>query len=311
MSFAIHGGVTGRQAISCPAYPRYVAVLDVLGMKTWLQQRSAQEIAEYLDEALVACDQSSTGITRDGISYGPVIGVTHFSDTLLAWSPDDSWSSFAILCGAVNSILCGAVNSIVAVALYKGVPLRGAIAAGDVVCQPRILRSVGSPIAEAFLWSEKERPYRSIGVDITPSTIQILRNKSINDPIPDYWRFVYNGVDDRVINSQRLWSPLLIWHLDLLFANHWQHGIFNRRNPKDMFLRRDLQINENESDSVQRKIEEMSMFFEANSRNGNLENILDIERQSEHPHKFDLFDEQQRECIRLCNIRRQRENLNA
>jgi len=84
----LHGNVQGRPAIPHPAYDRYVAVLDVLGMKAWLEVATPQAIAEKLDEALAACDQACSG-SVDGRRYGPLLGTTHFSDTLLVWSPDD------------------------------------------------------------------------------------------------------------------------------------------------------------------------------------------------------------------------------
>jgi hypothetical protein len=80
-----HGNVVGSAvAKSYPAYDRFVAVLDVLGMKNWLKVCSAGEIASRLSFAFVACDQSSIG-SVGSVTYGPLISTTHFSDSIFLW----------------------------------------------------------------------------------------------------------------------------------------------------------------------------------------------------------------------------------
>jgi hypothetical protein len=224
-------------------------VLDVLGMKDWLQTESAQTIAEHLDVALVACDQSSSGQTTDGRRYGPLISTVHFSDTLLAWSPDDSWASFATLCRSVKMI--------VLVALSKGVPLRGAISVGDVVCNLNTQRFVGKPIADAFLWSEKERPYRSVGVDLTPTVLDDIRAKLTSGPFPTCWDSDDGGTSQQVLTGSLEVSGDWVWHRGSLFLNHWSHGLFVGRHPRQLFLLRDLPVNA----EVEAKLVEMEMFF--------------------------------------------------
>lgn len=244
-----HGNVISQPAVPHPSYSRYVAVLDVLGMKAWLEKESAQAIAEALHVALVACGQSSCGKTPEGVTYGPLVEVIHFSDSLIAWSPDDSWASLGVLCSSLNLI--------VGVALTHGVPLRGSIALGDVVCNHRTLKFVGQPIAEAYSWSEKNRPFRSVGVDITPQTILKIISRMITDPIPSHWQ---RSIDENVIRHEREAAGGLIWHADCLFVNHWSHGMFLRADPTAMFLKRQLPIPTDEENSITDKLRELREF---------------------------------------------------
>jgi hypothetical protein len=244
----LHGNVTSRKARSHPAHRRYVALLDVLGMKDWLQKESAQKIAEHLDQALVACDQSSSGAV-DGCTYGPLISTVHFSDSLLAWSPDDSWASLATICASVKMI--------VTVALDNGVPLRGAISVGDAVCNLATQRFVGNPIAEAFIWSEEKRPYRSVGVDLTPTVLSDVRVKLAAGPIPPCWDSAHGGLLREVLDGSLEHSRLLIWYQGCLFLNHWSHGAFAGAGPREMFLKRGLPV----TAKVEQKLIDMEAFF--------------------------------------------------
>lgn len=220
------------------AYPRFVAVLDVLGMKNWLKNQSAAQIAAAMDSALsAACEQCSRGSTGDGRSWGPLIEVTHFSDTVLAWSPDDSWTSLEVMCSSMKMI--------VGIALTEGVPLRGSIALGDVVCARRSLKFVGQPIAEAYLWSERDlhdggRPYRSVGVDITPS---------------------FSGINAEVVKRNIECDGDLIWHADCLFVNHWNHGMFLNADPAAMMLRRSPDLEIAKQSDVASKVREAVEFY--------------------------------------------------
>lgn len=256
-----HGNVVGRPAAPQPSYRRFIALLDVLGMKAWLEQTGPQKIAELLDEAFVACDQSSMGTLPDGTHYGPLIGTTHFSDTIFVWSPDDSWASFATFCNSIKMIIV--------VALQKGVPLRGSISVGDTVCNCQTHRFVGQPFADAFNWSENHklgRKYRSVGVDITPNTLQFIRKKLINEPIPECWNTWLTGTPEAVILGNERHSGMLTWHQNYLFINHWHHGTFLKIDPTESFNLRNLPMR----DDVLNKIREMQQFFSETKSNENL-----------------------------------------
>jgi hypothetical protein len=248
---AMHGNVTGRQALPHRAFSRFVAILDVLGMKEWLKKDSAGAIAESLDVALVACEQSSCGSTGAGVSYGPLVDVIHFSDALIAWTPDDSWASLGVLCSSIKMI--------VGVALTNGVPLRGAIAHGEAVCNPRTLKFVGKPIAEAYLWAERQRLFKSAGVDLTPPTIAKLVSLLANEPMPDHWKSYLSA---SVLRRETEAAEDLMWHADCLFVNHWHHGMFLRSDPTAMFLKRNLPVAADQRAAVDAKLRELQEFYE-------------------------------------------------
>ena len=219
-------------------------------MKAWLERDSATTIAEALDKVLVACGPSSCGTTNEGISYGPLIDTFHFSDTLLLWSPDDSWASFAALCSSLKLI--------VGYALTEGVPFRGSIAHGDVVCNQRTLKFVGQPIAEAYLWAEKFRPFKSVGVDLTPQTISKLTDRLAVEPIPGYWK---TDLNERVIRHELEAGADLIWHEGCLFINHWDHGMFVGCDPAAMLLMRNLPVSPQEKLAIEKKVCEVQEFY--------------------------------------------------
>ena len=238
----VYGGVREESGRKFDAYPRFVALLDVLGMKSWLQNDSAARIASELDGALInACAAASTGTRLDtGRTWGPLIETVSFSDTVFAWSPDDSWVSLGLMCAAIGSI--------VAFALNKGVPLRGAVALGEAVCAQKSLVFVGQPIAEAYQWSERTpkdggRPYRSVGVDITPQTISRLKDRLRGGPYSGpLFIHPYPGrtdtTDEDVFLRKAICSPDLIWYRDCLFVNHWKYFMHPPADMRAMMLKR-------------------------------------------------------------------------
>lgn len=293
-----HGNVQGRPASAHPSYQRYLALLDVLGMKVWLEKDNARSIAEALDIALVACGQSSCGTTGEGIAYGPLIEVIHFSDSIIAWSPDDSWASLGALCSSIKMI--------VGVALTHGVPLRGSIALGDVVCNQKTLKFVGQPIAEAYLWAEKQRPFKSVGVDLTPQTISKLTARFTADPIPSHWR---SALPEAVIRREIEGHEDLIWHADCLFINHWAHGMFLHCDPVAMFLERKLPVPPDQETAVQSKLRELQEFYAKHQRLESRQSA-DLLQRTNRARNFDSriedFKFQQADYAQLDSLRKSR-----
>jgi hypothetical protein len=270
----MHGNVSTKAVKTYTAHDRFVAILDVLGMNSWLKVSSPSEIADHLNTAFVACDQASMG-SVDGRTYGPLISTTHFSDTLFLWSPDDSWASFAAICKAAKMI--------VLTALAAGVPLRGAISQGGTVCNAQDLRFVGPSIADAYHWSERLRPYKSVGVDITPTTINWLSNKLTSDPLPKCFATEFGGALPAVLSHEHESAAGdLIWYLNCLFINHWSHGLFVGRSPSDMFGARGLPAD----DAVNEKFSAMMKFF-AFSRDAQ-SRLWDLEKAARS--RFDFAD---------------------
>ncbi len=80
----VHGA--GKAAsVPHPAHPRFIALLDMLGMKSWLSNASPQDIAETVEKTLTRCRTISYGVATGRIAYGPIVGVTH-SPTFLRHS---------------------------------------------------------------------------------------------------------------------------------------------------------------------------------------------------------------------------------
>lgn len=130
-----------------------------------------------------------------------------------------------------------AAKMIVTIALASSVPIRGSISVGATVCNVSPQMFVGSAIADAYQWSEFERPYRSVGVDFTPSLITFLLDKQKNDVIPEFLEGYPNFLP-RVLTEKRGTSFLLSWYRDHLFVNHWAHGILLAKHVPDLMLGR-------------------------------------------------------------------------
>jgi hypothetical protein len=259
-------------------------------MKEWLQLEAPQAIAERLDVALAACEQSCSG-TFNNQPYGPLLGVTQFSDSLLVWSPDDSWASLATICTSIKLI--------VAVALEQGVPLRGAISVGEAVCSASTMRFVGPPIADAFIWADKERLYRSVGVDITPMTVSILREKLALLPLPTCWNGQPGGFSAATICADTGDSDVIMWFRGSLFVNHWAHGIFTGLDPAEMFRLRGLSLD----DRAIKKLEEMLSFY-AEARSAQLARWPDDFARGSNDMK--RVADQGMEYLRLDGVRKER-----
>jgi hypothetical protein len=195
--------------------------------------------------------------------------------------------------------MCIAVKLIIAVALHKGVPLRGSISTGNAVCSARTLRFVGPAIADAFLWAEnKQRLYRSVGVDITPATLETVRAKLLSDPMPRCWD-CRQGVPEAVLRKETDHSETLIWFRDCLFLNHWSHGIFTGGDPGEMFRRRNLPFDE----PTEAKLTEMLAFFEA-ARLATAAQLGEIAQ--DYRNEITKLSEQSSEYLALDQVRSQR-----
>jgi len=87
----LHANVRYRAAEAVPARPRFVALVDVLGMSEWLQHAAVEDIGRAL---LGLADQALQG-TSSGFGPGTeqdlrLLKVAIFSDSILIYSLDDS-----------------------------------------------------------------------------------------------------------------------------------------------------------------------------------------------------------------------------
>jgi hypothetical protein len=168
MTIFLFSNVCKTPARTFEALPRFIAMLDVLGMKNWLTSgATAAQIANEVESALgrSITDQASAG-SVDGISFGPLVGVTHFSDTALIWTPDDTDASLFVLLSVLRHVMSAGIRA--------KVPFRGAIATGPLVCDSAALRFVGCPLVDAYQWDMSGNPHRGIGISLTPRTVSAL-----------------------------------------------------------------------------------------------------------------------------------------
>ncbi len=91
-----YGVVPGQSAERRPfaSRRRFVALADVLGMRNWLSCATPPAIASELDAVLRRADYARVGVGANGRRIGPLVGYVQFSDSTIAYTPDDSWASF-------------------------------------------------------------------------------------------------------------------------------------------------------------------------------------------------------------------------
>jgi hypothetical protein len=166
--------VDGAQPL-LPEADRYVALLDVLGMREWLMHAGAFDIAKAVEGAIGPAVAASQQYWVGGATLQGPVGVTQFSDALLLWTVDDSWTSLERLVSVVKMIVDQATPA--------GVPIRGAISHGSAVCDAEQSRFVGQPIADAYGW-DRDSWYRGVGVCFTQVAIDALVAKEAAEPVP-------------------------------------------------------------------------------------------------------------------------------
>jgi hypothetical protein len=193
---------------------RYVALIDVLGMKAWLEtvpdsSKIAGELAAVINFARSGSSGIITTDARGPRPLGPLIGTEFFSDCILAYSADDSWTS--------ASLILTFAKMLVEQALEIGIPLRGAISVGDTVFSKSLRVFVGQPLADADK-SDKRSAYKGIGVHLTDRLVAYLSEKAARDSIPahcirDLAPEVFSNAAD---------TSLLLWHRKALFIRNWR-----------------------------------------------------------------------------------------
>lgn len=124
---------------------RFVAFLDILGFKDYVLHHNLNDV---YDRLLTLNDIQPDDGSEDDFSpeYGGKIYFTAFSDSIFIFTKNDDVSNFKYLIKSVSRMIRQA--------LRKGIPLKGAIAYGDIVVD--ISKSIfcGQPITDAYLLEE-------------------------------------------------------------------------------------------------------------------------------------------------------------
>lgn len=203
--------------ITVHSHRRFVCLLNVLGMESWLGASSPEEIAGELATAFQQLSYIAAGsevTVEEGImnetQLGPLIGWAVFSDSTLLYTPDDTWASFWVL--AVG------VQLLVSQFLKDGVPLRGAISIGEVAVSRSRSIFVGQPLADAHNYERKK--VKGIGVRLTDSCLASLCPEDVPSAFqrgfaPPFWRKNLKTTD------------LLAWFDGCVYVNHWRTAILN------------------------------------------------------------------------------------
>lgn len=225
MNIYSHGDIFQTPEPPFVSKQRFVALVDVLGMKNWLNRAAPASIAAEVGAiGPHTIDQASSGQRLDSgqaSHWGPLVGTTHFSDTIFAWTYDDSWASLSLLCNAMKTVM--------GVAAMKSIPLRGAISFGEMVCDAPRLRFVGQPLANAHIWESKECPYKGIGISLTPLALEYIMAKAVSEPIHAMCR---NDFGAEAFADPLYSGPLFCWNEGICFVAHWATAAFAGREAR-------------------------------------------------------------------------------
>jgi len=293
MSIVEFGNVAERQ--DKPTFKSrecFIALVDILGMGVWTHNEKSDVIAFQVNAAIQdAIGQASCGsIDRNPI--GPLIGTAMFSDSILLYSPDSSWSSFAILCSTVCTL--------VGLSLSKGVPLRGAITQGSVVVETKKSLYIGSPLRDAYC-ADAKMNHRGVGVKITEKTIGYLSRLYETTAIPDGFN---EGIEE-YLSGTKTNTNLLIKFNDEDFVNHWYGAFFHKSGDFEVdkehlnkcFYKRNLPRNEKVDSMYKQTLEFMrqALFIPKTIE----EMILDSRNIQKRISARDCYEAYKEELLRL------------
>jgi hypothetical protein len=192
---------------------RFVGLVDVLGMRRWVEKVGPQKPAADLF-ALMTIGTNAASVEEirpdeKRVPLGRVVGAALLSDSILAYSVDDSWASLVAISEFVRALLVGG--------LARGIPMRGAISIGPVVIDRDRDVLVGAPIGEAYE-SDRAHSHRGVGVHVTKATVAELAKRTVEDPpglhlMHAFSPELFRGVQPR--------GEMLVWFNGALFVEHW------------------------------------------------------------------------------------------
>jgi hypothetical protein len=141
--------------------PQLFCFLDVLGFSDLVRNRGLQSLyADYRELVEAAGEQRHDGLVFSSWQGTPYFGVeklesAYFSDTIVFWSPYHS-RLLQSLCYSMMEVLCRSIEI--------GLPLRGAISAGEAILNKETSHFIGRPIVNAV---EAEKVQQWIGVTLS------------------------------------------------------------------------------------------------------------------------------------------------
>lgn len=135
--------------------------LDVLGFSDLVRNRGLESLyAEYRELVDAATKERHDGLVFSSWQGTPYFGVeklesAYFSDTVVFWCPYNP-RHLQSLCYSMMEVLCRSIEI--------GLPLRGAISAGEAILDRERSHFVGKPIVSA---ADAEKVQRWIGVTLS------------------------------------------------------------------------------------------------------------------------------------------------
>lgn len=123
---------------------RYVAFLDILGFKDFVLRHSIDEVYKRLQ--ILNALRPEEGEQEDDSDFEKYLTFTIFSDSIFIITKDDSFLNLRRFLSYVKKVM--------RIALRKEIPLKGAIAYGDIVVDDEVNLFCGQPIIDAYLLEE-------------------------------------------------------------------------------------------------------------------------------------------------------------
>lgn len=178
---------------------RYVAFLDILGFKDYVLRHNIDDVYSRLNTLYE--------LSPDEIESGPEykkaikerVRISIFSDSVCVFSINDEYISLFYFLSYIKTILRRA--------LRKGVPLKGAVAYGDIVVDNDSNIFCGQPIIDAYLLEEDlqylgvvlhhtfESPYYALSTDNRKQISKWLRE--VDTPFK-YGKRIHYNLDYRI-----------------------------------------------------------------------------------------------------------------
>ena len=142
---------------------RFVAYFDILGFKNFVLRSKHEHVFEKLNLLLQE-------IKQQAIKQRYFVYIVSFSDSIVLFSRDDSQDSLKAMITLSKSLMTKA--------LQNEIPIKGAIAYGDMSIDKTNQIFFGQPIIDAFLFQEEQLSYYGV---VFLHSFEIFINKNIDD----------------------------------------------------------------------------------------------------------------------------------
>ena len=145
---------------------RFIAFLDIVGFKDFLSRNKHSHVMSVIEKLHKIVEESSASeltIDENQVKQGelninkigtikPLIKTFMFSDSILLISADDSYFSELMIVLRVNNLI---YNSVKLDNPLEPLPLKGAVAYGEMTADLEKLIFVGQPLIDAYLLQEE------------------------------------------------------------------------------------------------------------------------------------------------------------